>query len=870
MHTLKTLPRLVAAAIAAGLLGGPALAQQAQPASPPPAQPQPTAPQLQRVEVTGSNIKRTTTETAAPITVITREEMQRSGATTLGDVIQKLTVAQGGLQGVEFSGFTPGAATIALRGLGGGSTLILINGRRIAPYGITGFQEIITSVNSIPVTAVDRIDILKDGASAIYGSEAIAGVVNIILRRDYTGFEAAVTHTTNQHGELGINRVNLAGGFGDISTDKFNVFGTYELLDQKAMTISQNQFYPTRNFRGVTGADNRSAYSYPGNFFTGAIESLPGCEPRNIRTVGGVDRCVLDQFEYNTLLPSATRNSLLGRATYDLSANVSLFAELGFSRNEYGYSFDPQFYTNEVPGVVTDFLITPAGDALLYRAGDLGPRRYLVKTEESRLLFGTKGTLGIFDFDSAIGRMQNKVDLGQRGSILWQPMEAAIANGTYVPGAPGNSPAVIAGISPELTRKGKATTTFADARLSTEFGRMPGGAIGVAAGVEYREETIKDDYPSEFVNGEVYGFGALEPLDTKRKVGSAYGELNLPVLRNLEVQLAARFDKYSVTGNSTTPKVGVKWTALPQLVVRGTYAEGFRAPNAREISTATSVGFFNGVQDPVRCPVIDPANVDCDLSIQANISGNPRLEPERSKSYTWGFVLEPVQDVSITLDFWRIERRNEIGDLDINFLLGNQGAYTQFIRRDATGSITDVDLPYVNLGKTVVRGQDLEIKARFNLGEYGRLSLRGAATHFDNFFITPAPGATPEDYNGTWGQPRFRSTAAAQLERGPWNTELSYNHVHGYKNNPTPSSPCSAPPALSTFCEVGAFDTWGLFIGYKGVKNLELGLLIDNLLNSAPPFDYRSGVNNQETPWLPLYHNGFGRIYQLQARYKFY
>jgi iron complex outermembrane receptor protein len=579
---------------------------------------------------------------------------------------------------------------------------------------------------------------------------------------------------------------------------------------------------------------------------------------------------VLDQFEYNTMLPSAQRHSLLGRATFDLTANVSLFGEVGLSRAEYGFSQDPQFYTNEIPGEVTDFLITPAGDALLYRAGDLGPRRYIAKTQEQRLLAGVKGTLFGFDFDSAVGRMQNTVDLGQRGSILWQPMEAAITAGTYVPGAPNNDRAVIAQISPELTRKGKATTTFVDGRASTEFGSLPGGPVGVAAGVEYREETIKDDYPSQFVNGEVFGFGALLPLDTKRKVGSAYGEFNLPVLSNLEVQLAARFDKYSVTGNSTTPKVGVKWTALPQFVLRGTYAEGFRAPNAREISTATSVGFFNGVQDPVRCPVIDPTNVDCNLSVQANISGNPRLEPERSKSYTFGFVLEPVSDLSMTVDIWRIVRRNEIGSLDINFLLGNQGSYTQFIRRDANGSITDVDLPYVNIGRTEVRGQDIEVKGRFNLGEYGRLNLRAAGTHYDNFFITPAPGAAVEDYNGTWLQPRFRSNAAAALERGPWTTELSYSYVKGYQNRPTPSSPCSAPPALSTFCNVGSWETWGLYVRYRGVKNLELGLLVDNLFNSAPPFDYRAGVNSQIQPWSPLYHNGLGRIYQVQARYKFY
>ncbi|TXC66135.1 hypothetical protein FSC37_09945 [Piscinibacter aquaticus] len=286
------------------------------------AQQQPPQQQLQRVEVTGSNIKRTDMETASPITVITREDMVRSGASTLGDVITKLTVVQGGLSGVEFSGFTPGAATISLRGLGGGATLVLINGRRIAPYGITGFQEVLTSVNSIPVSAIDRIDILKDGASAIYGSEAIAGVVNIILRGDFTGLEATVQHGFNEAGALGVTRFGLSGGIGDIAADRYNIFGIYEHLSQDHATVSENRFYPSRNFnRSGIPVDGRSSYSYPGNRIdlnTNIISALPGtnCPPANQRVVGGVTRCVIDIFQYNTMLPGAERDSLFVRGTF--------------------------------------------------------------------------------------------------------------------------------------------------------------------------------------------------------------------------------------------------------------------------------------------------------------------------------------------------------------------------------------------------------------------------------------------------------------------------------------------------------------------------------------------------------------------------
>ena len=709
--------------------------------------PQQPQQQLQRVEVTGSNIKRTDMETASPITVITREDMVRSGASTLGDVIAKLTVVQGGLSGVEFSGFTPGAATISLRGLGGGATLVLINGRRIAPYGITGFQEVLTSVNSIPVSAIDRIDILKDGASAIYGSEAIAGVVNIILRGDFTGLEAQVQHSLNEPGALGATRFTLSGGIGDIAADRYNIFGIFEHLSQDHATVSENQFYPSRNLTSVVGVplDLRSSYSYPGNLFTGAIEQTPGttCDPKNQRVVGGLTRCVLDVFEYNTMLPGAERDSLFVRGNVQLSSNLTGFFEAGVGKSKYSYQFDPQFYYNDFANATLVVDGAPYGLTgpvdLLYRAGDLGPRRLKVKSDEGRILAGLKGSFGGWDFDSAVGTMKGKVTVDQYGSILITPMEAALANGTYVPGLQ-NDPAVLAQISPVLTRKGEATTTFADARVSTEFGSLtlPGGAVGFAAGVEARREKQKDSYDERFVIGEVFGFGSLDPLDASRSVKSAYGEFNLPLMKTLEAQLAARHDRYSVGGKSTTPKVGLKWTAS----VEPGAARHLRArlpgrqpardqPGRQRRLLQRRAGSGALPRDRSHQPGLQPEHPGQRVGQRQPRAGEVQELHRRP-------VFEPAKDVSISVDYWRIDRTNEITNLDITYLLANQAAYAGFIRRDATGAITDVDLPYVNLAGTSVRGWDLDFRGKTNLGEEGKLNYGAAATYFENFFVQPA------------------------------------------------------------------------------------------------------------------------------------
>ena len=203
-------------------------------------------------------------------------------------------------------------------------------------------------------------------------------------------------------------------------------------------------------------------------------------------------------------------------------------------------------------------------------------------------------------------------------------------------------------------------------------------------------------------------------------------------------------------------------------------------------------------------------------------------------------------------------------------LLANQGAYTQYIRRDATGSITDVDLPYVNLAGTSVQGWDVDFRGKSNLGEAGKLSYGAAATYFDHFYVQPAPDAANEDYNGTWQQPRLRMSARIGLETGPWTTELSANYVGKYQNKPTPSGVCSAPTALAQFCTVQAWTTLGLYVGYKGFKNTELSFMVDNLGDEKPPFDYRAAVNNQTRAWSPTYHNALGRTYTLRAKYTFF
>ena len=825
---------------------------------------------LQKIEITGSNIKRIQSETASPVQIITRAELEKTGATSLSAVIQNLSSNNAGaLTGVEYNGFSPGATTASLRGLGSGATLVLVNGRRIAQYGITGFQSQFANLDAIPVGAVDHIDILLDGASAVYGSEAIAGVINIWLRKDYTSGEVKFGGASTSKGKGKSKDFNISYGLGDIAADKYNVMGFFEHHDSDALSMRDINAYNSQDYRGfgITKGDRRSAYSVPGNMVTpaGVLVAMPGCSAANLAPNG---RCLFDAFDWTDAIPKRSNDSVFTRAEYQFSANHSAFLEAGVTEIKTNLRFDPQFYRNN------DGPYTVVGDKrYVFRTGDIGARKMDVKDTETRVIGGLKGTLGNWEYDSAVGLLQSKVTVDQRGFIITDLMEKALANGSYVPGL-SNSPAVLASISPTLRRGGENKTIFVDAKLSnSELFELPGGFAGTAVGVEYRRESTSDIDDPYLLDQRVYSVGGLPKLPyTNRNVASAYGELNLPVLKSLELSTALRADNYSVGGNSLTPKIGAKWSVFPTLVLRGTVAKGFRAPNFREISPSVSVGYYNGLQDPALCITGDEA--DCNLSVKANISGSSTLKPEKSTSNTIGIVWEPVKDYSITLDYYKIERRDEISSLDINYLLSNQKDpnFAKFITRDKGGHITEVNLPYINIGKTQVSGFDFDFKGKQNLGENGKLTFRSKMSLTRQYLTTPFPDSDTVDYNKTYSQPEFRGSFSVGWEKGPWSHEISTNYISGYDYAASPADECKIDVvygAPTNYCRVASTNTWGWFTGYKGFKNVELTLNISNLFDAKPPFDARSALNNGSFPYNSSYNSPFGRRFQFAVKYAF-
>jgi len=427
-----------------------------------------------------------------------------------------------------------------------------------------------------------------------------------------------------------------------------------------------------------------------------------------------------------------------------------------------------------------------------------------------------------------------------------------------------------------------------DLKASRDLMQLRGGPLALAVGTEVRNEKLDNDSIPFTPQGDIVGFGYWEH-HLERRVVSAYGELAAPVLANVELAAALRTDRYSDYGRSTTPKLGVRWTPLRELLVRGTYSEGFRAPGAAESGKSAS-SWSDFFRDPVRCPLtVAPADCGNGLLVGVNV-GSPDVKPQESKSYTAGIVFEPARNASIAIDYWRIKRKNDFTYYSTNYMLENQALFPQLtiIRDDNdlpgipnSGTVIGIVGPYLNFGKTQTSGIDLDARYRFGPGQYGRVSIALLWTYLREFKKTFPDGDYTAEYAGTHGPtgltsdagtPRHRGSLTLTWENGPWTIASTTNYVSGVKNVENQGGPCLSQFADGSDapdgCHVGGFTTTSIFGRYRWTKELEVFGSIQNLFDRVAPLDpetygaYRFNVAFH----LP---GAIGRQYSIGARYTF-
>ncbi|TFW17529.1 TonB-dependent receptor [Massilia arenosa] len=956
---LRPLPALLSA-----LLTVSALPAQAQaPTTPPPPPPDQAAP-MARVEITGSNIRRAQAETAEPVQSLTRADLEKSGRTNVAELMQTLAVDNQGSVPMGFgAGFAAGASAISLRGLGAASTLVLLNGRRVASYGFADdAQKLFTDLNIIPLDAVDRVEILKGGASAIYGSDAVAGVVNIILRRDYVGNLVRFSQGLSEQKDGGDTRFGLTHGHGNLDTDGYNFLMTVEYGKRRAIwnrdradraAVGRSDLRPwgysaqqtLSGFGTITGPNasgssvsgnvrNPSTDENAANFLnyynrgslspdTGFTRTFPGAACSNFTNHPQGDPgggCLTDATQqFGQVQPSQENGNLYARYTMQLNPAWQAYAEV----NGYVTSV----HTQTTPSGVSASVGYPGGPVsnadvrlgadhpdnpyfgssarIRYLAQDVGPRHTTIRSNFARALLGLKGSWNNWDIETGLLYSENKGRTHNFGFLqrditfaLLNPSPANVAaaqlNPLYAALPPGtvwriaenaalNSPAVYAALSPEITADATSRMAQFDVKGSSELTQLPGGPLAVAVGLEARRDRVELTPTTGTERGNIIGLG-FSAYEGKRTQQAVYGEVVAPVVKQIELTAALRYDHYQNTGNTWNPQAGIKWTPVRSFALRAAFARGFRAPSPAENGRG-GLAAFSTAEDPQRCAL--GVEVACSPAAIALItSPNPDLSPERSKSYSLGAVWDPVARTNVSVDFWRIKRTNEINQEQVTAAIerGN-------VARDPAGAepgipgdpgpIVAVLTRYINSNQTDVRGVDLDARTSIGLpGGYGALAADIKWTRLFRWQRTE-PDGTVSDFAGTHGNcdvtncigtPKDRANLNLSWDSGPVRLTATVNYRGKLDNRlrkedaecaVTFDDGSDAPPG----CKIASFTTVDLTGRWKLHKQVELFASIQNLFDREPPLD---PLTYGAAGYNPLDQSGaIGRYYEAGLRWTF-
>ena len=756
---------------------------------------------IEKITVVGSNIRGAQAAGRLPVTILDSDDIINTGAVTgdellrsipqVGDISFNNERSIGGVNDARGD-----VASINLRGIGTGNTLTLLNGRRLVLHPGTQTENFVpvTTVNSntLPVTGLRRLEVLRDGASALYGTDAVAGVVNYVLKKEVTqtqlNLSAGNAEGTSMQqylasGSTGVffndNKSHLSLSFAYYTRDEIGA-------NERSYSASEDRRFNDRipeAFVGDTQLDNRSLSS-PWAIYDGENigrfhirpESMGDCFQTLSDGVCAAEGSIPRDMRYDSaqdqsMTSAIDRVNLFAYYTHSLAPNLELFGEalyyeaLSKRRREQNANLTAQRFT-----ISEDAAYNPFGETVTLRnirPMDVGPRRIEVEDSSYRLLGGIKGYSEQWEWESAL--LYSRADTLDTGynrihvSALQEAINSTNIEEAYNPFIGGNpdnlnngtsvynSAEVIAGLTEDITRDSTSELAQWDFKLSNPvLTSWYAGDIGIAAGVEYRYEAYADDRhylldgSSPFydqvtgelmTNSDVLGSSFTPDSEGSRNVFSAYTELLVPLHETIDMQLALRYERFNDVGSVTKPKVALSWLPMDWLQLRASYSGGFRAPNLPQV-VEESVSRTNSRTDPV---------IDDRYSITEIRGGNSKLTPEDDEIYNVGFAITPFDNFLITVDRWTIEQENVVGILNsqthllYDSLLRSQGSSNPAVIRNDDLEVVYVNNQYDNLEVREISGTDISINYEVNSEAFGLFNFSLNAAHLRKFMQTPDP-----------------------------------------------------------------------------------------------------------------------------------
>jgi iron complex outermembrane receptor protein len=830
----------------------------------------------QRVEITGSSIKRIDAETALPVQVITRQDIEKTGVTTASELMSQVSANVGGLTdgasintgGMDQRGFN----SANLRGIGTSSTLVLLNGRRLANFASPGDDSGV-DLNNIPAAAIERVEILLDGASAIYGTDAIGGVINFITRKDYRGTDVTAYAAVTQHGGGGKRELSLSQGFGNYEADGFNVFGTLSGQHNESLRSGQRQFIKdydiphrlgwllsSRTFPANIRIDsdqlaqlNAAGYDFGSRLIN---FSAPDCNPpANVSTptgIGGVDACTYDYMQDTEIYPKSDKLNFLGRGTLRLGSQAQLFGEVLLSRTKTAYVSSANPTTIEDLPVSLSPELSAAGVTGLFdarlRMSEAGDRTSTTTSDAQRFVLGVSGAAAGWEYDAAFNHSVNRaVDAYTHGYILYTPFLAAVENGTINLFGKSSAAGQAVYDNNQINDKSRVSVGVmdsVDAKFTRSLMTLPGGDLGVAIGAEFRRERVNFTPSTLLLSNEILGDRdpdgiPIQATSNRRNVAAMYGELDAPITKSLDAQLAVRHDRYQGVGGTTNPKVGLRWIATPQALLRGSFGTGFRAPSVSELYRPTQYGSTSILPDPVYCALNDNDYSVCADSWAVEYHSNAHLKPERSRQISLGTVLQPGKSTSLSVDYWNIRKRNLISNLGQDVILANPEKYADLVTRDPDeGYITNIVMTLDNRGEERTSGIDVVFDVKKVATPIGAFSGHLSGTWMLESKVQTGAGEPFVSNLGRFVEDkvvqRWRHRVSVDWERGPLALTLGNTFYASYEDQN--SAIDTNDGSVVTPNHVKAYSLWDVSGSWEVTPHAKLRAGVQNLFDTNPPF----------------------------------
>lgn len=878
---------------------------------------------VDRVEITGSLIKRVASETALPVTVIRADELAVSGVTNAEQVVALLAQNQSSTVSSSSVGSSNGGASYAnLRGVGASRTLVLLNGKRMVnnPYSAAAVD-----LNVIPLVAIDRVEVLTDGASAIYGTDAVAGVINFITKRDFQGFKGDVIVTKPQREGGGDTKAfTLGGGIGSLDRNGFNIFGginwrKFEALKSTDRGFARTAYLPERGYNRL------SPTTYPANYTQGAISTnptLPNCLPPFSLNVNGAD-CRFDFIPFINIVPDQEQKSAMVKAAV-VFAGQTASLEVVRAENDLTSIISPTPITalSMTPGFANPYFPGGSGGvpaaaglnpalpiSLNWRTSEVGGRQSNPKNTTDRVVLQLEGALGpveyqLYGLDGKSTVQGNFTGGYLNKAALQQGLNCTTAAtvggaGTAVPCLNPFGAQTAAGLAYMQgirilgeVQKSKGTLQQLGFQASAEMFKLPGGAASIALAGDHKKE--KAEYLNNFTlirQAASSGLENTEDISGDRTSSGLAVEAAFPILKGLEITAAVRFDKYSDFGNSTNPKLAIRYQPVEQLLLRASANTGFRAPTLYDLFQPNSyTNTASSYNDPVLCPggVLNVAaggvrTRDCSIQFQRQTGGNRALEAEKSKAFTLGFVAQPSANFSFGMDYWSYFIEQSIGSVSEAAIFADTAKYANlFVRcsavpndlrlRLAPCQIAGGDaLAYVqngtlNTGNVRTSGIDLQADFSANLSGMGKAKVAYRGTVVAKYEFQREKGGAYFNNNGIYfdGSPvsRYGHTLRFALESGPWEGALAQTFRRGYTDC---NAQCNIGAAFTN--KVADYELFDLNVTYKGIKGLTISGGILNLLNVDPP--YTNKTQGFQAGFDERYTNPLGRVFTLKVGYQF-